>query len=161
MRSRKDERVLRSILRRGFPRREDVRHGGCLRGIRYGVAHRGRGGFSLLELVLTLAILASVTLSVTLLLVPLARQSRISRETEAANLAARRVLERIQATPFKDILPVFPQSSEQPIAELPSGKVTLTYDDPAADPLVVKIDVTWQSPELGAMARAFHTMRTE
>lgn len=119
------------------------------------------GGFSLLELVFTIAILTSVGLATTLVLVPVSRQSRIVRETQAANSAAQRVMERIQATPFKDILELYPPSMERPIPELHDGKVTITYDDPEGDPLVVHAEVAWQSPDLGSMSRTFTTSRTE
>lgn len=42
-------------------------------------------GFSLLELVLTVAILMSIGLAATMVLVPVWRQSRIVRETQAAS----------------------------------------------------------------------------
>ena len=121
----------------------------------------GRGGFSLLEVVITIAILTSVCLATTLLLVPVARQSRIGRETETANLAANRVLERIQSTPFRDIISSYPQGSEQAVAELPNGKIKIIYEDPAADPLVIQADLSWESVELGPMSRTFNTVRTE
>jgi prepilin-type N-terminal cleavage/methylation domain-containing protein len=120
-----------------------------------------RAGFSLLEVVLTLAVLASVTLGTTILLVPIARESRSSAEVQTANLAARGVLERIQATPFKDITVLYPQGSVHAVANLPGGQIAITYDDPAADPLMVRADLTWNSPDSGAMTRSFQTVRTE
>ena len=121
----------------------------------------GQQGFSLLEVVLTIALLTTTTLGTSLLLVPIARQSRIGRETQIANSAARGVLERLQATPFKDLLTDYPPSSVKTISELPSGKVTVQYEDPAADPLIIEAIVTWDSPDLGSMSRAFNTIRTE
>ena len=119
------------------------------------------GGFSLLEVVVTIAILSSVALATTLLLVPVARQSRIGRETEVANIEARKVLEKIQALPFKDIILTYPQGARIPIAGLPSGRIDISYVDPAADPLIIQADLTWQSSDLGAMQRTFNTVRTE
>jgi prepilin-type N-terminal cleavage/methylation domain-containing protein len=120
-----------------------------------------KGGFSLLEVVLTIAILAAVALATTLLLVPVARQTRIGRETEVANLEARKVLEKFQALPFNSIVTTYPQGAQIPIAGLPSGKIAVSYVDPVADPLVIQADLTWQSPDLGAMQRTFNTIRTE
>lgn len=119
------------------------------------------GGFSLLELVVAIAILTGVGLATSVLLVPISRQTRIVRETRSANAAAQRVLEKIQATPFKDIRGTYPPASEHPILDLPGGKVTITYADPDADPLVVRAQVSWQSPDLGSMSRTFSTARTE
>ena len=120
-----------------------------------------RQGFSLLEVSITIAILLATTLTATLLLVPIARQSRLRREVEVANTSAKRVLERIQATPFKDILKVYPQSYSETIAGLGAGTITITYADPTADPLLIQADLTWNNPEAGTMQRTFNTVRTE
>jgi prepilin-type N-terminal cleavage/methylation domain-containing protein len=121
----------------------------------------GRQGFTLLEVMLTVALLTGVSLSTSLLLVPVARQTRIGRETEIANSAARRILEQIQATPFKDIIKDYPPATELSIPDLTNGKITISYQDPTADPLFIRADLSWQSPDLGTMARTFHTVRTE
>ena len=122
---------------------------------------RRRGGFTLLEVVLTIAILSAVALATTLLLVPVARQSRIGRETEVANLEARKVLEKFQALPFKDILKTYPQATSIGVPALPGGNIVISYADPAADPLVIQANLTWQSADLGLMQRTFNTVRTE
>ena len=122
---------------------------------------RGQHGFSLLEVVITIALLTSVALSVAILLVPIARQSRIQRETEIANIAAKRVLEKVQATPFHEILTMYPNGSIQAIPQLPGGMIVVTYADPDADPLFLRADLSWNSPEVGPMSRRFETVRTE
>lgn len=122
---------------------------------------RREGGLSLLEVVITIALLTAVGLATAILLVPIARQSRIQRETDVANLAARRILEQIQATPFNDIVANFPDGSVRVIPELQGGAITISYADPAADPLVVRANLTWESPEVGTMQRTFDTVRTE
>lgn len=126
---------------------------------------RGRrsreAGLSLLEVVLTMALLTSMALGTSLLVIPIARQSRVGREIQAANTAARDVLEKIQATPFKDILTTYPHSSEHTVPSLENGAVRVLYDDPAADPLLVRAEVSWSSPDFGNMTRTFHTVRTE
>ena len=101
-------------------------------------------GFSLLEVVITIALLTSVALSVAILLVPIARQSRIQRETEIANIAARKVLEKVQATPFHEIVTAYPNGDIHAIPDLPSGRIVVTYADPDADPLFLR-----GGPELG------------
>jgi type II secretory pathway component PulJ len=128
---------------------------------RGGGGPRRDGGISLLEVAVTIALLTSVALATAILLVPVARQSRIQRETEVANLAARRVLEQFQATPFSDLVADFPDGSVQTIPDLPSGTITISYADPAADPLVLTANLTWESPELGTMQRTFNAVRTE
>lgn len=118
-------------------------------------------GFSLLELVITIAILTTATLTAMLLLVPVARESRVRREVQIANLAAKRALERIQTTPFNDIVDDYPQGYAEPVTGLPSGALTVQYVDPTADPLTVQVTMSWVSAEIGAMSRSFSTVRTE
>ena len=118
-------------------------------------------GFSLLEVSITIAILLSATLAAILLLVPVARQARLRREVETANSAAKRILERIQATPYKDIVTLYPQSYSEVITGLNAGSITITYVDPAADPLLIQADLTWNDPESGTLQRTFNTVRTE
>jgi Tfp pilus assembly protein PilV len=129
------------------------------------VGRRGKGrrdhGISLLEVAITIALLTSVGLATAILLVPVARQSRIQRETEIANLAARRLLEQFQATPFHDLVTDFPDGSVTAIPELPSGSITVSYVDTTTDPLVFRANLTWESPELGTMQRTFDAVRTE
>jgi hypothetical protein len=125
------------------------------------VGPRRDRGISLLEVVITVALLTAVGLATAILLVPIARQSRIQRETDIANLAARRILEQVQATPFNDIVQNFPDGSVRVIPELEGGVITISYADPAADPLVLRANLTWESPELGTMQRTFDTVRTE
>jgi len=118
-------------------------------------------GFSLLELVITIAILTTATLAATLLLVPVARESRVRREVQVANLTAKRALERIQTTPYNDIVKSYPQGYTESVPNLPSGTLSVQYVDPAADPLSVQLTMSWNSAEIGAMSRTFNTMRTE
>jgi Tfp pilus assembly protein PilV len=118
-------------------------------------------GLSLLEVVVTIAVLTGVALGAALLLAPMARQARINRETSIANVETQRVLEELQAAPLRDIVALYPQGSVRPIPQLPGGSLRVSYVDPAADPLVVDVELTWNSPDLGSMQRSFHTIRTE
>ncbi|HVR73156.1 MAG TPA: type II secretion system protein, partial [Planctomycetota bacterium] len=121
--------------------------GGRLRGNKFS------RGFTLLEVVITVALLASVTLSGMLLIVPVARQARIRREVQIANTAARRMLEKVQAAPFSEILTLYPTSYVESITDLPGGTLSITYVDPAADPLEIQASLTWESAEMGTMQR--------
>jgi type II secretory pathway pseudopilin PulG len=119
------------------------------------------GGFCLLDVVLATALLTVVALATTLVLVPMARQTRIRGEVQAADTAARRVLETFQAAAFKDIVSTYPPSVELDVPDLPDGKIRVTYDDPTADPLLIHVELSWNSPDLGSMSRTFSTLRTE
>ncbi len=118
-------------------------------------------GLTLLEVVISVAILASLTLGSTLIFVPVSRQARINREVAVANSEAKRVLEKVHAIPFNQVLVVYPQGSTNTLSSLPNGQITTTYEDPTADPLVMRATLTWDSPDLGAMTRSFFTVRTE
>jgi len=120
-----------------------------------------QAGFSLIEVFVTVAILAAVTLSSILVAVPVSRQTRLSREMELANAEVRRVVERIESMPFSTITSSYPQYSEYTIAGLKDGKIAVSYADPAADPLQVQVTLTWTSPDLGSMTRTFTTARTQ
>ena len=110
---------------------------------------------------LAIALVTSMALAVSLLLVSLSRQARVGREAQSANLAAKRVLEMFQATPFNEIVPTYPEGTELEVPELPNGRVVVHYEDSEADPLLASVTVTWSSPDLGAMSRTFNTVRTE
>ena len=117
-------------------------------------------GLSFLEVVFTIAILSIAALSTTLLVVPVTRQANLRREVQTANLSARKVLEKIQATPFSDIVTTYPQSHVETIPELPSGELTITYADPTADPLLIEVGLAWQNAQGGLIERTFDTVRT-
>ena len=122
---------------------------------------RGEAGFSLIEITIAIVILTVLSFTTALVLVPVSREHRSARETDIANAAVRSVLESIHATPFNEILTNYPPDDVIDIAELENGQITVSYEDPTADPLVVQLDLTWDSDESGAMSRSFFTVRTE
>jgi prepilin-type N-terminal cleavage/methylation domain-containing protein len=127
------------------------------------VKRRGQGqeGLTLLEVVIAVAILTSLSLAATLVFVPVSRQARVNREVALANSEARKVLEKVHAVPFRNVTRIYPNGREVIVNNLKDGKVTTTYEDPAADPLVLRAVLTWSSPDLGAMQRTYYTVRTE
>ena len=118
-------------------------------------------GFSLLEVVFAVEILTVLTLGVLLVILPVSRQLRINRELDIATTETRKVLEKIQCVPFFQITTIYPDGIDIPLPALDQGLLTVSYDDPTEDPLVVRADLTWNSPELGTMNRSFVTVRTE
>ena len=121
----------------------------------------GTAGFSLLEMIIVIGLLTAVALGTMILLIPIARQSRINRETEIANSEVQKVLEKFQATPFHEIVDTYPEGTELTVDGLAEGTITVNYADPAADPLAIQATLAWESPELGSMQRVFDTVRTE
>ncbi len=125
----------------------------------------GDRGFTLLEVMITLVVLACVTMSSILVIIPISRQNRINREISTANNEARRVIEVIQGAPLSTITAIYPSGVEIPVnaayaGTLQNGKVVVVYDDPAADPLHMRMTLSWDSSELGPMARTFFSART-
>lgn len=120
-----------------------------------------RSGTTLLEVTLMLVVMTSLSLSVALIVVPVARQTRFNRELSTARAEAEKVLEGIRTMPFADVVEEYPAGSETSLPALPGGKVVVSYEDPDADPLVVRVDLSWTSAELGEIQRTFNTARTE
>ena len=119
------------------------------------------GGFSLIEVTIAIVILAVLSFTTALVLVPVSREHRSARETDIANAAVRSVLESVHATPFNELLINYPNGNTIPITDLTNGQIAVSYADPTADPLIMQLDLSWDSPESGAMSRTFFTVRTE
>ena len=121
---------------------------------------RGQRGLTLLEVAVGIVILTGLTLSTTLISLPISRQVRTSREVTTANGEVRRILERVHAVPFSSITSLYPDGTEIPIITLQGGKIVAHYVDPDADPLVLRLSLSWNSPNLGPMSRNFVTVIT-
>jgi type II secretory pathway component PulJ len=122
---------------------------------------RAREGFSLLEVAVTVCLVTSLALAVALLLVPVARQARANAEVVALNLAVKSLLERIQATPFRELRERFPPGRRIELPQLPAAGATVRYGESRAHALVIRVEVDWQGPELGSMRQTLHAVRTE
>ena len=116
---------------------------------------------TLVEVIITIALVTSLALGTTLALVPLARQSRINRETTIANAQVRGVIEKILATPFRDIVRTYPDGTALPLEDLQEGVLSVSYADPLANPLEIHLELEWTSSDLGSMAISFVTARTD
>ncbi|MCA8960807.1 MAG: hypothetical protein KDC38_09850 [Planctomycetes bacterium] len=125
------------------------------------VPSRPTAGISLVEIVVAVALLSVLTLSTLLTLIPVSRQTRLNREVEAATYAVSDVLERIHATPFSELLTLYPDGTVQAVSTLENGQLAISYEDVTTDPLIMTLALTWQSPEVGSMSRTFRTVRTE
>lgn len=123
--------------------------------------HARQAGFSMIEVAVAVAILGVLTISTLLTLIPVSRQTRLNREMEAAAAGMRDAMERVQATPFSELLTLYPDGSVLPVATLADGEITVSYADPAADPLLITFALTWDSPDVGPMERTYLTVRTE
>jgi prepilin-type N-terminal cleavage/methylation domain-containing protein len=120
-----------------------------------------RDGFSLIEVTIAIVILAVLSFTTALALVPVSREHRAARETDIANSAVRSILEEIHATPFNEILGRYPDGEVIGIAALENGEIRVSYENPGSNPLILRLDLSWESPEMGPTQRSFFTVRTE
>ncbi len=119
-----------------------------------------RGGFTILEITVAISLMAVVALSVLLTFAPLARHSRLSKEMETAAAEVTNFLEQFQTTPYDQALAAFPDGQVLPVPALASGQVSCVYEDVDADPLVLSLQLTWESPDAGTMTRDFTAVKT-
>ena len=117
-------------------------------------------GFTLLEVMLGVALLSVLTLSTALVSVPISRQARSNREVAMANTEAVRILEKVHTVPFTKIPTIYPDGSDIPIASLPGGNLHINFDDVDGDPLILHTVLSWDSPNIGQIQRTFHTVIT-
>ena len=118
-------------------------------------------GLTLLEVATSAAVLVVVAMSSVLMMLPIAKQARISREMDTGLMAAEEYIEGLQLSPFDTITTKFPPGQETSVDTLNEGKIVVEYADPDVDPLVVHVHLTWTSPDLGSMSRTFTTARTK
>lgn len=114
---------------------------------------------TLIEVMIAAMTLLLLTLGIMITLVPVRRQNQVSREMGQVTMEAERVLERLLAVPFSDLTVTYPQDTVLPISTVPNGEARIHYEDPAANPLTIELNVLWQSPDSGAMSRRFVTAR--
>ena len=122
---------------------------------------QGSEGFSLMEVAVAVTLLGVLAVSALLTIIPISRQTRVNRELEGAASAARNVLEQVHATPFNELATLYPDGTTIAVEGLESGEVAVSYPDPAADPLEMRLTLSWESPDLGEMSETFITMKTE
>jgi prepilin-type N-terminal cleavage/methylation domain-containing protein len=145
-------------------------------------------GFSLLEVIISLAILVTVMLSVHHLIAALNLQNETNRQIKIAVFDAQSVLEGIIGTPFDQIMdpdypsvgtaqPLFPHNVDLPAYRTMQNdqneQILVTYTDAngtdvdptslpftTPDPLYVTITVTWTGPRQIPMQYQLFTART-
>lgn len=118
-------------------------------------------GFSLLEVAMAVALLSVLTISTLLTLVPVSRQTRLNREVQAAVSEVSNILERVHSTPYADLTTLYPDGSTIAVDHLDNGELTIGYEDPSADPLLMNVTISWESPQVGPMTRTFVTVKTK
>ncbi len=118
-------------------------------------------GLTLLEVSITVTILLSVVLGTTLVLVPIARQARMNRETEHATAAAQRMLARMRVSSRRELLERWPQGSTRPLPALEGGEMIVNYGDLTAAPLEVSLEVVWTNSDVGEVRFEIATLKAD
>jgi len=104
------------------------------------------GGFTLLEVMIALAVLTVSLLGCYAMILSCVTLSHTSRETNIAMFDLEAALEQVISTPFDDIPIAFPDG--EPVAEfnglhLADELITISYVDPDAEPLEIAAAIAW------------------
>ena len=112
-----------------------------------------KNGFSLIELMISAAILVAAVLPIFMLFYYYLVAMEISRNTTIAVSDAAFILESMRSTDpvvIADVVALYPQATDftgrigSVPTKLTDEVVTVAYQDPDADPLVVTVTVTWK-----------------
>lgn len=124
------------------------------------------GGVSLVEAVVAIAIIAIGVVVLVAQLEASYKITSVNRETNKATAHLQACLEKIVTTPFADIPTTYPNGSAISLTPVDPGDlmdgevVTVTYTDPAADPLEVTVTIRWKAFDGSMRTRTLTTLRT-
>lgn len=153
-------------------RRRDRRHRG---GAAPASSHLREDGFTLVEVLVSVALLAFVALGVMALLTSVVRQNKLARERSTATALASERINEITSLPFQASADVLRYKRPEETASGTAPKVftadygvvpsypdyrrvvTLTYDTPVTGMLRVKSEVFWKNLQQGTKSHAMVT----
>lgn len=126
------------------------------------------GGFTILEVMITAALFTVVSLALAMIVIPVSREQRASREIEAATSHARNIIEELQTLPYPQVVErcdpaTWPQSvalTGDPEAPSVVGTLEVNAVDLDADPLQIEIKISWSSHDLGDREQTYWVLRT-
>jgi len=124
------------------------------------------GGFSLIEAIVAVAIIAFGVVALVAQLQASYRTTSVNRETNKAMAHLQAGLEKVISTPFSDITTTYPGGSVVSLNNIESSdllaseQITVTYADAAADPLQVTVTVQWRQFDGRQRTRTLTTLRT-
>ena len=124
--------------------------------------HNHCDGMTLIEVTIAIAILSVIALAVAITIVPVTIAARDSAELFAAVDSAEDFLEKIQALPYDRIVETYPDGKVWPAnTACQGGTVTISYEDPIADLLVISVIVNWTDQKNESRELTFQTRRVE
>jgi prepilin-type N-terminal cleavage/methylation domain-containing protein len=123
-------------------------------------------GLSLVEVIVAVAIIAVGVVVLVAQLEASYKITTVNRETNKAMAHLQACLEKVVSTSFADITTTYPNGGNIPLSNVDPGdlldgeSVTVTYADPAADPLEVTVTVHWTAFDGRMRTRSLTTLRT-
>ena len=123
-------------------------------------------GVSLLEVMIAVAIIAIGAIVLVAQLESSYKINNDTRETNKAMAHLEAAMEKVINTTFSNIITTYPQNGSVYLTEidcsdlLPSEHIVVTYADPDADPLEVRVTITWTSFNGRNKSRTLTTMVT-
>ena len=124
---------------------------------------RSLRGFTLLEVVIAMALLSVGALSIYQAIISYQDLSRLAHERNIAYFDLETAIEDVQSTPFNNIVTRFPNNQRIPKFEalhLPRERIAVRYTNPAADPLYITVTVTWRDIKARLVSESLMTART-
>ena len=121
------------------------------------------GGFSLLEVLISTALLAVGSLVAFPTILSFFDLSQSSRDDNIATHDLRSAVEDVLATPFSVVETTYPDG--QPIPKfdalhLRAQQITVNYENPGTDPLSIRVTATWQDHKGRPLQETFRCMKT-
>ena len=126
------------------------------------------GGFTILEVMITAALLAVVSLALAMIVIPVSREQRASRQIEAATSHARDIIEELQTLSYPQVVDrcdpsLWPQIvtiSGDPTAPGIVGILDVNTTDLDDDPLQIEVKISWSSIDVGDREQTYWVLRT-
>lgn len=144
----------------------------------YQTATDSSAGFTLLEVMLSIAILAVVGLASAMVMIPVVQAQNESREFTEATAMSRAVLEELYSRSLEELTNTedgyllgsnWPQKGTQIYGETPTllelsdptiPSVMISTGDLDADPIEILVTVTWSGRDSGPIQKEFWVVRT-
>ncbi|MBI1850906.1 MAG: prepilin-type N-terminal cleavage/methylation domain-containing protein [Planctomycetes bacterium] len=126
-------------------------------------ARRRMGGFALIEVMISMAMLSIGALSIYQSVISYQDLSRLAHDRNIAYFDLETALEDLQSTPFANIVTKFPNNQRINKFEglhLQRERITVHYTNPASDPLYVTLTVTWRDAKARNVSESLMTART-
>jgi prepilin-type N-terminal cleavage/methylation domain-containing protein len=125
-------------------------------------SHNHCDGMTLIEVTIAIAILSVLALAVATTIVPVTITARDSADLSAAVDSAEDFLEKIQALPYDRVVETYPDGKVWPAnTACPEGTVTISYEDPTADLLVINVIVNWTDQKNEGRKLTFQARKVE